>query len=98
MAQQGLGGGMALLGRDRQPTNGGDVVLCNAPGADHVHMSEIILRVRVAEDRRRILESLGRTLGVWAPLAVGYAIQAIDADGHKRVGNRAQVSPVGLVL
>ena len=58
MSQQSLRWRMAFLGRQRQPANGGNVVLRDAPSARHVHASETKLRVRVAEGRRRVLASL----------------------------------------
>ena len=98
MPEQSLRRGMALLGRDRQPTNGGDVVLGEAPSADHVHVGEIILRVRVAEDRGCVLKQFVRSPGVGPHVAIRYAVQAIDADRDERVGDRAEISPVRLVF
>ena len=39
-----------------------------------------------------------RPTRIGANVAVGYAGEAIDADGDERVGDRAEVSTVGLVL
>ena len=80
MAQKRLRGVMALLGRQRQPARSPHIVASEPGGAVHIHARKIILRVRIAEIGRRVLEHLQRALGIGFDLAVGNAVEAIDAD------------------
>ena len=98
MAEQRLGGVMALVGGERQPLRGAHVVALEARRAVHVHAGEIVLSVGIAEIGRRELEHLQRPFRIGLDLAVRYAVEAIDADGDEGVGDRRDVGPVGIVL
>ena len=56
------------------------------------------MRVRVAEIGRRILKHLERPLGIGLYFGIGNAVQTIDADSHKGVGDCRNIAPLRLVL
>ena len=72
--------------------------LARPPGADDVHVGQIVLGVRIAESCRRVLEEPARPLGIRVNVAVGNAGEAVDADRDEGVGDRAAVSLVRRVL
>ncbi len=98
MSEQRLRGVVALVGGERQPTGGSHVVGREARGAVHIHAREIVLRVGIAEIRRRVLEHLQRPLRIGLDFAVRNAVEAIDADRDEGVRDRRDVGSVGIVF
>lgn len=89
---------MAFLRCQHQPVHSADVVLGQSASADDVHMGQIVLGVRIAKGRRRILEEFARSLGVGVNFAIGNAGETVHSDRDEGAGDCGPVSLIRGVL
>ena len=99
MAEQRLSLKVTLVGRDRQPTRSlTRIARHDAVGTIEIEACQIILRVGIAEIQRRILKHFQCPLRVGLDVGFRDAVEAVDADRHKGVGNDGQVATIAVLL